>query len=223
MQKQAAISESEDIKVDPKRLDSMIRRGCERAIASEPDLTKWDMIMGDGDCGEAVKSVCLAILTKLDAGLAGSGSVLTVLHDILDAVDDMGGTLGAILGILLSAFAFSLRTSSTQNQNPFPTAFATAITALKSHTGAREGDRTVMDVLLPFSSVLSSTNKDFGLAVEEAKRKAEGTKHLKPRFGRASYVDVGDGGGGVPDPGAWAAYEFLRGLYEGMERSGGNT
>lgn len=223
IQKQAAVSESEDIKVDPKRLNSMLRRGCEYAIVSEPNLTKWDLIMGDGDCGEAVKSVCEAILTKLDIGLAKSGSVLTVLHDILDAVDDMGGTLGAILGILLSAFAFSLRTSSAPNQNPFPTAFVSAITALKSHTGAREGDRTVMDVLLPFSTVLSSTNGDFGLAVKEAERKAEGTKGLKPRFGRASYVNVGDVGEGVPDPGAWAVYEFLRGLYEGMKESGGNT
>jgi dihydroxyacetone kinase len=43
--------------VDPKLLDATIRLACERAIAAEPDLTKWDMVMGDGDCGEAVKGV----------------------------------------------------------------------------------------------------------------------------------------------------------------------
>ncbi|EHL00704.1 putative Dihydroxyacetone kinase [Glarea lozoyensis 74030] len=44
--------------VDPTNLEATVRLACERAIKSEPDLTKWDMVMGDGDCGEAVKGVC---------------------------------------------------------------------------------------------------------------------------------------------------------------------
>jgi len=43
--------------VDPKLLSATLRLACERSIEAEPDLTKWDMIMGDGDCGEAVKGV----------------------------------------------------------------------------------------------------------------------------------------------------------------------
>jgi hypothetical protein len=47
--------------VDPKLLDATIRLACERAIAAEPSLTKWDMVMGDGDCGEAVKGMSQGI------------------------------------------------------------------------------------------------------------------------------------------------------------------
>lgn len=43
--------------VDPELLKTVIRAGCEAAIAAEPNLTKWDMVMGDGDCGEAVEGV----------------------------------------------------------------------------------------------------------------------------------------------------------------------
>lgn len=43
--------------VEPDLLDTMIRSGCKAAIAAEPNLTKWDMVMGDGDCGEAVHGV----------------------------------------------------------------------------------------------------------------------------------------------------------------------
>lgn len=43
--------------VNPELLSKVIRSGCEAAIASEPNLTKWDMVLGDGDCGEAVKGV----------------------------------------------------------------------------------------------------------------------------------------------------------------------
>jgi dihydroxyacetone kinase len=50
------------VPVDPKLLDASIRLACERAIAAEPNLTKWDMVMGDGDCGEAVKGVSEGII-----------------------------------------------------------------------------------------------------------------------------------------------------------------
>jgi dihydroxyacetone kinase len=43
--------------VDPSTLERIIRTACEKAIAAEPNLTKWDMVLGDGDCGEAVFSV----------------------------------------------------------------------------------------------------------------------------------------------------------------------
>lgn len=46
------------IDVEPVVLDRVIRTACQRAIDREPDLTRWDMIMGDGDCGESVKAVC---------------------------------------------------------------------------------------------------------------------------------------------------------------------
>lgn len=48
--------------VDAKLLSNVIRSGCEAAIAAEPNLTKWDMVMGDGDCGEAVKGVSEGIV-----------------------------------------------------------------------------------------------------------------------------------------------------------------
>lgn len=43
--------------VTPELLGTVIRSACLAAIAAEPNLTKWDMIMGDGDCGEAVQGV----------------------------------------------------------------------------------------------------------------------------------------------------------------------
>ncbi|KAK1447582.1 hypothetical protein CMEL01_09421 [Colletotrichum melonis] len=211
---------SDLIKVDPKLLEKVIRSACERAIAAEPSLTKWDMVMGDGDCGEAVKGLCESLLRNLDDGSAASGSVFAFLESTIEAVDDMGGTLGAILGILLSAFSSSLRSeaqansASTTSFSPmlYASSLASAVESLKSHTPAREGDRTVMDVLLPFSDAFVKSG-DFGAAVKVAAEKAEATRYLKARFGRATYV--GDAAGQeLPDPGAWALYEFLFGMTE---------
>ena len=131
----------------------------------------------------------------------------------------MGGTLGAILGILLSAFASSLLSlrshdGASATINSYTKALASAVTSLKAHTNAREGDSTVMDVLLPFADVFSEQG-NFSTAVQLAKEKAEGTKFLKPKFGRASYIRK-DKDQEVPDPGAWALYEVLSGMAKGM-------
>ncbi|KAG9237917.1 Dak1 domain-containing protein [Amylocarpus encephaloides] len=217
IEKQATVSPEDDIKVDPKLLQGTIKLGAERAIASEPNLTKWDMVMGDGDCGDAVKGVSEAVLKLLDSGIAASGSVFEILHAIIDAVDDMGGTLGAIFGILLAALASALRTSKAKGNGDLMTIFAPALTqaveALKNHTGARVGDRTVMDVLLPFQETLEA-QRDFGKAVEAAEKAADGTKDLKPKFGRASYVGSGGEEQRLPDPGAWALMEMVKGMHD---------
>lgn len=69
-----------------------------------------------------------------------------------------------------------------------------------------------MDTIIPFAETFETS----GLkeAVEVAGKAAQGTKDLKASFGRASYVGVGDGEEGVPDPGAWAFWEVVRGIGE---------
>ncbi|SPQ21343.1 87ec389b-72fe-4f1f-bfb6-35a73704d50d [Thermothielavioides terrestris] len=210
------ISEEEDIRVDARSLDALIRGGCTAAIAAEPDLTRWDMVMGDGDCGEAVKRVCEALVSILDKGAARGGSLLKLLFAASDAVDDMGGTLGAILGILLSAFITELRLragAGRVNQETVAKALQAAVEVLKKHTAAREGDRTVMDVLLPFAEAFSQSF-DFQRAVNVAMEKAEATRYLKPKFGRATYVGKEEE---LPDPGAWALAVFLRGMWTALQ------
>lgn len=197
--------------------------------------------MGDGDCGEAVKGVSEgnhflfptrkpqltqfpAIIKILDSGAADSGSIPTLLDAIIDAVDDMGGTLGAIFGILLAALATSLRaekrksaaSGNTSLTSILAPAFSSAVEALKQHTGARVGDRTVMDVLLPFQETLEK-ERDLEKAVQQAEKAADGTRELKPSFGRASYVGAGGEEQKLPDPGAWALMEMVKGIYEGSK------
>jgi triose/dihydroxyacetone kinase / FAD-AMP lyase (cyclizing) len=133
----------------------------------------------------------------------------------------MGGSLGAILGILLSAFTHSLQelnSSSAAAPDPatYAKALAKACTTLKKYTGAREGDRTVMDVLLPFADAFVANGGDFHAAVEVAHQKAEATRYLKAKFGRASYVAEAQGQE-LPDPGAWALYEWLGGMSKAIK------
>ncbi|KAF4450349.1 dihydroxyacetone kinase [Fusarium albosuccineum] len=209
------------IQVNPEVLKKSVRTACEFAIAAEPKLTEWDMVMGDGDCGEAVKGLAESVINRINANAVSDGSILGFLESLGEAVDDMGGTLGAIFGILLAAFSAALQ-SAVQNQPQgaeahaelFASALGSAVESLKSHTSAREGDRTVMDVLLPFADEFSRS-ASLVSAVKVAAEKAEATRFLRPKFGRASYVGEAEGQE-LPDPGAWALYEITAGLAEGL-------
>ncbi|XWW96189.1 hypothetical protein V2A60_004162 [Cordyceps javanica] len=213
-----------DFPVDGSVLDRAVRSACDAAISSEPHLTQWDMIMGDGDCGEAVKDLCEGVLLLLDKGAASQGSLLNFTRILMETVDKMGGTLGAIFGIFLSAFYSALaqhadkRTLSLHSgynrSEQLAKSVASAVKSLQGHTAAREGDRTVMDVFIPFADKYAETG-DFSAAVQIAGDKARATCWIKPKMGRASYV--GDAATReIPDPGAWALYEMLWGLAQGL-------
>lgn len=83
---------------------------------------------------------------------------------------------------------------------------------MKRHTGARIEDRTIIDVLIPFAETYEQS-KSFATAVKAAEAAAEGTRQLKAKFGKASYVGAGEGQD-LPDLGAWALMEIVKGMGE---------
>ncbi|TRX97050.1 hypothetical protein FHL15_001844 [Xylaria flabelliformis] len=218
-----AIDDATDLKFDPARLDRMLRTACNKLIEAEPDLTRWDTVMGDGDCGETLKTGAQCLLEALDAGVASKGSVGAVLAELEEILEGkMGGTLGGILGI----FFVAMRTALVENfalakdgdvSKLWALAVRTAILNLSRYTPAKVGDRTVMDTLIPFAEGLS-VNGSFDEGVDAAVAGAEKTKTLKPRLGRATYVGAGQDASHdlPPDPGAWGAMVVIKGLQTGI-------
>ncbi|KAI1642757.1 dihydroxyacetone kinase [Daldinia loculata] len=214
------IEEGKDLKIDPALLDRMLRSACNELIVAEPDLTKWDTIMGDGDCGETLKTGASHLIAALDKKLAAEGSVIAVLQELEEIVEGkMGGTLGGILGI----FFVSLRTALQENvalakteglSKLWAKAVQTALDNLSRYTPAKVGDRTVMDTLLPFAEGLRSG--DLAGGVEGAIKGAELTKTLAPKLGRATYVGADSSKELPPDPGAWGAMVAIKGLQSGI-------
>lgn len=214
---------AKDLKVDPSTLNNMIRKACDNVIKAEPDLTKWDTVMGDGDCGETLKTGCLALLSALDSGLASSGSAMAVLAELEDIVESkMGGTLGGILGIFFVSLRTALEDFNALSKSEdivrlWGNATKKAIDSLERYTPAKVGDRTIMDTLIPFAEALG--NGKFSDAVREAERGAEATGGMQPRLGRATYVQGGKSGDELPpDPGAWGAMLAIKGLEEGRSK-----
>lgn len=216
-----SVDDAKDLKVDPKLLESMLTTACNALVEREPDLTKWDTEMGDGDCGETLKTGATELLAAIKKGVASKGSVVAVLHELEDIVESkMGGTLGGILGIFFVSLTNALEKNIAVVKSEGPVkAWALAVTEalgnLRRYTPAKVGDRTVMDVLIPFADQMGKTGS-FDAGVKAAVDGAEATKHMKPKLGRATYVGGTDRAELPPDPGAWGAMEAIQGLKNGM-------
>lgn len=219
----AAASSSDEANKGPATPSSLIpalKSACNAGLAAEPKITQYDLQMGDGDCGEAVAGVCKAILSNIDAPDAASQPLITLLSAIGENVEDVGGSLGAILSILLTAFINALSTLTVKSSKPLDISTVAeaahlALENLKNYTSAREGDRTVMDVLIPFINSLAE-GKDLKKAVEVAQQSAQKTSEMKAKFGRATYIaEDGSERSKIPDPGAYAVGVWLGGLVEG--------
>lgn len=207
-----------DLKIDPAILDIMLRNACNKLVEAEPDLTRWDTVMGDGDCGETLKTGATSLLAALDQGLAKSGSVVKVLLELEDIVESkMGGTLGGILGIFFVSLRAAVETNIDLATSSGPVALwskalITALESLRRYTPAKVGDRTVMDTLIPFADIMGASGFEAG--VKAAVDGAEATKTMSPKLGRATYVGGGSKEGQElpPDPGAWGAMVAIQGL-----------
>jgi dihydroxyacetone kinase len=180
--------------VDPTIFEKPLRSACSAAIHAEPDITKWDIQMGDGDCGEAVVGMCQGILAKLDGGLTAHGSLFHVLDEVGEAVEEIGGTLGAIVSIVLASFTTGLRQAYARDGAGFVLdaqttgrAAGAALQNLLNYTSARRGGRTVMDTLIPFCQTFAA-GADFADAVDAAERGAQSTSGMRATFGRGEWT-----------------------------------
>jgi dihydroxyacetone kinase len=222
--------------VDSSRATSALTTALNRLITAEPDITNYDTIVGDGDCGIGLKRgaegsfthppscsvlIVVAILKMLERSKK-TDDALVFLQNIIQVVEvTMDGTSGAIYAIFLNALAHGLLQNSPSSPQPidegiWAKALDSSLEALSKYTPAQPGDRTLMDALVPFVIALSK-EESIEAAAKAAEEGAQGTKGMKASLGRTVYVG-GEGWQGVPDPGAHGLAELLLGLRDGLSK-----
>lgn len=211
----AAVEESKPsgLRLDIETAKTSLTAGLERMIEAEPDVTRYDTVVGDGDCGIGLKRGAEAVLKMLSQTKLSGDAVLD-LSKIAQVVEStMDGTSGALYAIFLNSLVYALRQRSSAgsaNAKVWAAALKQASESLSKYTPAQPGDRTLVDALHPFVETLTSTG-DLKKAAESARKGAEGTKGMKASLGRTVYIG-GSGFEQVPDPGAWGLSEFFLGL-----------
>ena len=172
------------------------------------ELGRLDAVAGDGDHGlgmrRGAEAAVTAAKTALDAG-SGMGGLLLRAGEAWAGAG--GGTSGALWGVLLAGLG---RTAGDEQDFQLPQiadAFAHAAAEVRRVGGAEVGDKSMVDVLVPFAdSLAASVASDVSLgdawraAASVATLQADETAKLIPRVGRAR--PLGERSIGSPDPGA---------------------
>ncbi len=177
---------------------------CDALLASESELNALDARVGDGDTGSTFASAARAIRADLERlPLAEPAALCGAIADRLSTV--MGGSSGILLSIGVAAMGVAVGAPPNWSR-----ALSEGIDRIRHYGGASEGDRTMLDALIPAVAALST--EGVVAAAAAARAGAEKTATMtRARAGRSGYVPA-DSLRGVPDPGAVAMARVFEAL-----------
>jgi dihydroxyacetone kinase len=187
--------------------------------ANVEELGRIDAIAGDGDHGIGMeRGVRAAVEAATDAVERGAGAAST-LHLAADAwADRAGGTSGALWGMALRAVGDAVGDSNTPDAGAVAAGVAEAAASIMGFGKAKVGDKTLVDVLVPFRDALSaavgsgqSLTDAWGAAATVAQQAAEETANLLPLMGRAR--PHAEKSLGTPDAGAVSMALIVRAIH----------
>ncbi|CAH1687045.1 Dihydroxyacetone kinase, ATP-dependent [Hyphomicrobiales bacterium] len=194
----------------PEAVIAAIRAGCEVLLAAEDRLTEMDRHVGDGDIGRSLAQGAEAVLARIDA-MPGYATYAVLRELSLTIRRAMGGTSGPLYAAMALSASNSLKESHGDASASLAMAFSAAVASVSQLGGAKAGDRTMVDALLPAAEAIAQGGgvaTQLAAAAEAASLAAARTADMMPRRGRSSYI--GERALGYPDPGAEAVALWLK-------------
>jgi len=193
---------------------AIISRCCNALIETEPTLTKYDTIVGDGDCGITMARGAKEISQRLESKILRIDHPSLLFSDLADAVSaSMGGTSGILLELMFRKASTTLMQSTGEGitSKELAKAFRAGAEAVSFYGGAQEGSRTMLDALYPASATMVEVGSvvDIKGAAEAARKGADATAAMDhAEAGRSNYLSK-EVLMGTPDPGAVAVAVIL--------------
>lgn len=190
-----------------------LKHGCEAVTAAEAELTEIDSHFGDADHGLTMSKIARAIGHAVEQS---AGGIQSMLDDAAMAVMTLnGGSAVPLWNTWLDGMQEAAPEGEEIGVAGIQAVFAKALEELSDMSGAKVGDKTMMDALIPASQAIAAyaggdENELFAAAARAAADGAEASKQFVSKFGRArSY---GEKTIGTPDAGAMSMSYFFQGL-----------
>jgi ATP-dependent dihydroxyacetone kinase len=186
-------------------LQALVTRACDILIGAETSLNALDAKVGDGDTGSTIAMAARQLKQNLSKmPLANHSAFFTAASEIMTR--GMGGSSGVLMAIFFAAAGVRSSAGGTWAQ-----ALEAGLEKMMAYGGAKPGDRTMIDALVPAIDRLASRS-DLIAAAKAARDGANATaKMTRARAGRSSYVSATNLQG-IIDPGAEAVAVLLEGL-----------
>jgi dihydroxyacetone kinase-like protein len=188
------------------------------AVAAEQrdHLTQLDAAIGDADHGTNLARGFTAVVAALEADdPATPGAILALTGRTL--ISKVGGASGPLYGTAFRRAGKSLGDAPDVDLPALAAALEAALAGVQQLGAAKEGDKTMVDVLAPATSAFSKAVAEgqpaadaLDALVTAAQAGAEATISMQALKGRASYL--GPRSVGHEDPGAASAALILGAL-----------
>ena len=199
---------------DSKKVIEILKQIGEQIQMEKDFLTELDNVIGDGDHGINMARGFKEVEKKL-ADLSGKdiGSILKAVGMTL--VSTVGGASGPLYGTAFMKAGAAVGEKNEMDGNDFIAALEAAIGGIEMRGKAHEGEKTMLDALIPALNAIKKSyedNNDFKAAltsgVDAAEKGVEYTKTIIATKGRASYL--GERSLGHQDPGATSSCLMLK-------------
>jgi len=183
-------------------------------------LTQLAAAIGDADHGANLSRGFTAVVAALAADPpATPGGVLTLTGRTL--ISKVGGASGPLYGTAFRRAGKSLGDAPDVDLAALATALEAALAGIQQLGAAKEGDKTMVDVLAPATSAFSKAVAEgqpaadaLAALVAAAQAGAEATVSMQALKGRASYL--GPRSVGHEDPGAASSALILGALRDAI-------
>lgn len=174
---------------------------------SEQALDELDARVGDGDAGSTFAAGARAVLKALDDQQLSTGEDARLASELGHLLATaMGGSSGVLLSILMTSAVQRLEDGAD-----WPAALQAGIERMQHYGGAQQGDRTMLDALIPAVETLTD-GQSLEAAAHAARSGADDTATMrKAGAGRSSLVPE-QALDGVVDPGAEAVARLFEAL-----------
>ena len=194
----------------------MIEKLSNIIIQNEVYFCQLDSAAGDGDFGMSLAKGFREVKEQIDK--IDNESIHRFLRGCSMIITEFcGGASGPIWGSAFGAAANSAKGKESLYLKDIVSMFEEAVAAIQKRGGAKLGDKTLLDALIPATEALQEAEQQgktlkaaFEAAAEKAQEGAEATRHMIASKGRAAYV--GDRSLNYPDAGATAIGIILKSM-----------
>lgn len=181
-------------------------------------LSKVDGEIGDGDHGINMNKGFSLCKDRIEGKSLNLEDSLKELAMVL--MMEIGGSMGPLYGTMFFEMSKASHGKEDIDKEVFAEMLGNAVEGIQKLGGAKVGDKTLMDTLIPASNAFRANKKlDFPTAIdwmlEAAEKGKDSTVDLVAKIGRASRL--GERSRGVLDAGATSCFLLLEAMGRTMK------
>lgn len=203
--------------ISKQKFAAMLTAGAACVIDATDELTAIDAKYGDADHGITMAKIAKTMADAVADTEAQQG-IQTMLDNAASAVMMInGGSAVPLWNTLLDGMQQAAPDTQTLTEAQLKAVFRSGLDALAELSGAKVGEKTMMDTIIPAVAAMEQAPDDLGQMMSAAAKAGDegalATQNYISKYGRAkSYREQTLG---TPDAGAMSMKYFFDGLLQG--------